>query len=80
LKSLLRRMVQKVDEDLETFTAGEFSVKVAVRFLGLGKIAEFQGRLLHTLTLSRAKAVPSEKPLLEFLTPRGCIPSRAPCG
>src|SRR5439155_1128301 len=44
LKSLLRRMVQELKQQLQPFVAGQLFVKLAISFFGLGEIAKFSYR------------------------------------
>ena len=54
LKSLLRRLVQKLDQDLQSFIAGKLFVKLAIGFFRLGKIAKLLYRSFHSQIIAFA--------------------------
>ncbi len=43
LESLLRRMLQYIEKNLQSFIAGQLLVEIAIGFLGFGKAAELLG-------------------------------------
>ena len=47
-------MIEELHQDLQTFVAGQFFVKIAVRFLSLRKAAKFSRCFLHIVTISLA--------------------------
>jgi hypothetical protein len=47
-------MIEELHQNLQTFVAGPFFVKIAVRFVSLGKAAKFSPRFLHAATISLA--------------------------
>ena len=47
-------MIEELHQDLQTFVAGQFFVKIAVRFLSLRKAAKFSRCFLHAVTISLA--------------------------
>lgn len=49
-------MIEEIHQNLQTFVAGEFFVKIAVRFLSLRKAVKFSRCFLHSVTISLAVA------------------------
>ena len=47
-------MIEELHQNLQTFVAGQFFVKIAVRFLSLRKAAKFSRCFLHAVTISLA--------------------------
>jgi hypothetical protein len=50
-------MVTELHQNPKTFVAGEFFVKIAVRFFSLGETAKFPCRLFHEVNMSLAAAL-----------------------
>jgi hypothetical protein len=47
-------MIEELHQNLQTFVAAQFFVKIAIRFLSLREIAEFSRCFLHALTITLA--------------------------
>lgn len=47
-------MVEEVHQHLQTFVAGQFLVKIAIRFLRLGETTKFLGPSFHDLSIDLA--------------------------
>jgi len=45
-------MIEEFYQNFQTFVAGQFFVKIAVRFVSLRKAAEFSRCFLHAVTIS----------------------------
>jgi hypothetical protein len=53
-------MVEELHQNPQTFVAGEFFVKIAVRFFSVGETAKFLSRFFHNQNIDLA-AVLSER-------------------
>jgi hypothetical protein len=53
-------MIKELHQNPQTLVAGEFFVKIAVRFFGLGETAKFLCRFFHNQSIDLA-AVLSER-------------------
>ncbi len=47
-------MIEELHQDLQTFVAGQFFVKIALPFLSLRKAAKFSRCFLHAVTIRLA--------------------------
>ncbi len=47
-------MIEELHQDLQTFIAGQFFVKIALPFLSLRKAAKFSRCFLHAVTIRLA--------------------------
>jgi hypothetical protein len=50
-------MIKELHQDLQTFVASEFFVKIAIRFFSLGETAKSFCRLSHNENISLAAAL-----------------------
>jgi hypothetical protein len=53
-------MVKKLHQNPQTLVAGEFFVKIAVRFFSLNKTAKFLCRFFHSQNIAWQLCFPSE--------------------
>jgi hypothetical protein len=47
-------MIEELHQNLQTFVARQFFVKIAIRFLRIRKATEFSHCFLHAMTISLA--------------------------
>jgi hypothetical protein len=50
-------MIEELHQNLQTFVARQFFVKIAVRLLSLGEIAKFPYGFVHAVTINLAVSV-----------------------
>jgi hypothetical protein len=55
---LLRAMIEELHQNLQTLVAGQFFVKIEVRFFSLREATKFSRCFLHAVTISLAVTAP----------------------